>query len=41
MQAAALDPEIGRLAYLFGMRAIPVAEFINPATISRALALAG
>jgi menaquinone-9 beta-reductase len=38
LRAAALDPEIGRLAYLFGMRAIPAAEFLNPRTIQRALA---
>jgi 2-polyprenyl-6-methoxyphenol hydroxylase-like FAD-dependent oxidoreductase len=41
LRAAAVDPEIGRLAYLFGMRAIPVAEFLNPTTISRAMALTG
>ncbi|GAA3473096.1 hypothetical protein [Nonomuraea roseola] len=31
------DPELGRRVYLFSMRAIPVAELINPRTLLRAV----
>jgi menaquinone-9 beta-reductase len=36
-RAAAVDPDIGRRAYLFAMRAVPVSGLLNPATIARAI----
>jgi 2-polyprenyl-6-methoxyphenol hydroxylase-like FAD-dependent oxidoreductase len=37
VRAAAVDPDIGRRAYLFAMRASPVSGLLNPATVARAM----
>jgi 2-polyprenyl-6-methoxyphenol hydroxylase-like FAD-dependent oxidoreductase len=40
MRAALVDPEIGRRAYLLGMRAVPVSALVNPVVVGRALLVA-
>jgi flavin-dependent dehydrogenase len=40
LRAASLDPVVGRRAYLFAMRAIPVSGLINPAVVARSLLVA-
>jgi 2-polyprenyl-6-methoxyphenol hydroxylase-like FAD-dependent oxidoreductase len=41
MRAAAVDPDIGRRAYLFAMRATPVSGLLNPGTVARAMLISG
>ena len=36
LRAAAVDAHVGRRAYLFSMRAIPVSGLLNPVTLGRA-----
>jgi hypothetical protein len=36
LRAATVDAHVGRRAYLFSMRAVPVTGLLNPLTLARA-----